>query len=184
MTNMNKFMSDKPKNVPVTFKGHFTRSNFSCLGASSCASCSVIITDLKNRTGLSNSFLMSRFWRQWRPSWNDHPKLGVCKQIILRGFLECSQYVPFDNFKRKHYWTILWTSQYAFIVANGGHIVWPPAAILEISVASQKRRGEFGHLISIQSTVFPSSLSRKCQSSHFLFWRHCTPQVITPIWPP
>ena len=42
----------------------------------------------------------------WRPSWKDHPKLGVCKHIILQGFrngLECSQYVSFDNFKRKYY---------------------------------------------------------------------------------
>ena len=33
----------------------------------------------------------TRFWwagfeANWRPSWKDHPKLGVCKQIILRGF--------------------------------------------------------------------------------------------------
>ena len=45
-----------------------------------------------------------------------------------------------------------------------------PAAILEISVATQKRRGKFCHLISIQSTHFVcqvSTLSRKCQNSYF-----------------
>ena len=26
------------------------------------------------------------FEANWRPSWKDHTKLGVCKQIILRGF--------------------------------------------------------------------------------------------------
>ena len=26
------------------------------------------------------------FEANWRPSWRNHPKLGVCKQIILRGF--------------------------------------------------------------------------------------------------
>ena len=29
--------------------------------------------------------------------------------------LECSHYVPFDNFKRKYYETILWASQYALL---------------------------------------------------------------------
>ena len=36
--------------------------------------------------------------------------------------LECSQWVSFSNFIRKYYQTILWVSQNAFIVANGGHI--------------------------------------------------------------
>ena len=36
--------------------------------------------------------------------------------------LECGQYVPLDNFKCKCYQTILWASNYTFIVANGGHI--------------------------------------------------------------
>ena len=57
------------------------------------------------------------------------------------------------------------------------------ATILEISVAWQKRWGKLCHLISIQSTLFHSStLSRKCQSSHFRLWHHCIPQVVTPIW--
>ena len=46
------------------------------------------------------------FESNWRPSWKDHPQLGYCKQIILRGFrngLEYSQHVPLDNFKRKYY---------------------------------------------------------------------------------
>ena len=64
----------------------------------------------------------------WRPSWKDHPTLGVCDEQVLKPIdghlgnttrssvfvsksyceaseigLECSQYVPFDNFKRKYY---------------------------------------------------------------------------------
>ena len=45
----------------------------------------------------------------------------------------------------------------------------PPAAILEISVTSEKRRGKLCHLISIVNTFPSPTLSRKCQSSHFLF---------------
>ena len=44
-------------------------------------------TDLKNSTGSCNSLLWwTGFEAIWRPSWKDHPKLGVCKQIILWGF--------------------------------------------------------------------------------------------------
>ena len=63
-------------------------------------------------------------------------------------------------------------------------LLLPTAAILEISVASQKRRGKLCHLISIQSTyfvrqlknvrvlVFISVTSLYCSGGH------------SPIWPP
>ena len=63
---------------------------------------------------------------------------------------------------------------------------WPLAAILEISVASQKGRGKLCYLINVKLfNLINSTLSRKMSELSFSFlWRHCTPQMITPIWPP
>ena len=51
--------------------------------------------------------------------------------------------------------TKLFCGQYAFIVANGGHI---GVTTMEISVPSHKKRGKLCHLISIQSTHFVHQL--------------------------
>ena len=45
----------------------------------------------------------------------------------------------------------------------------PPAAILEISVASEQRRGKLCHSISIQSTYFVRQLSVENVSFYFRF---------------
>ena len=60
-----------------------------------------VVTDLKNRTGSSNSlFWWTGFEANWRPSWKDHPKLGVCKQIILWGFWNRFRMQPICFFRQ------------------------------------------------------------------------------------
>ena len=44
-----------------------------------------------------------------------HRCVSVTDVSVTEIGLECSHYVPFDNFKRKYYETILWASQYALL---------------------------------------------------------------------
>ena len=137
-------------------------------------------TDLKNRTGSSNSlFGMSRFEANWRPSWKGHPKLGVLSRSYCKASkigLECSQYVPFDNFQRKYYLTILWDSQYDFIVGNGRHIgVTTCGHIGNFSCVIKRKGKTLSFNEYLVNTFHSSTLSIKCQSSHF---RLCNATVL------
>ena len=67
---------------------------------------------------------------------------------------------------------------HAFIVANDGHIG-------DFS-GIRTKKGKTLSFNQYPVNIFRSStLSRKCQSSYFLFCNaRCTPQVVTLIWPP
>ena len=72
--------------------------------------------------------------------------------------LECSQYVLFD--------TLNLNITKLFLGLCNMLLLLPTAAILEISVVSQKRRGKLCDLISIQliNTIRSSTLNRKRQT--------------------
>ena len=98
------------------------------------------------------------FKANWRPSWNDHLndlKLGVCKQIILRGFRNRFRMQPMFHATTLNVHVNITK---LFCELPSMLLLLPTAAILEISVASQKRRGKLYHLISIQSTYFARQL--------------------------
>ena len=84
---------------------------------------------------------------------------------------ECSHYAFHFNLsiKRKYYSTILnlWASQYTFIVANGGHIeVTTGGHIGDMSGVTKKEKTLSFNSYPV-NTFRSSTLSRKCQSSHF-----------------
>ena len=108
--------------------------------------CTDQTTDLKNRTGLSNSLLWwTGFETNWRPSWKDHPKLGVCKQIILWGFWNRFRMQPmFLSTTPNINITKLFCELHSMLLLlpTAAILKGPPAVILEISVASEQRRGK------------------------------------------
>ena len=48
-------------------------------------------------------FWWAGFEANWRPSWKDHPKSDVCKQIILQGFRNVFRMQPICSLKCKYY---------------------------------------------------------------------------------
>ena len=117
-----------------------------------------------NRTGSSNSFVMSRFWNQLTAIL-DHPKFGVCKQIILQAFRNrfrmpplCSLYENVGVIIIKLFWGL---HSILLLLPTAAMLEWPPAAIFHISMASQERRGKLYHLISMQSTHFVRQLAKQ-----------------------
>ena len=93
-------------------------------------------------TGSSNSLL---WWTGGGHSWKDHPKLGVCKQIILWGFWKRFRMQPICFFRQLQTWILLnyFVSFTVCFYCCQRRPYWREA--------SEQRRGKLCHSISIQS---------------------------------